>query len=111
MVAPPPPSVASRTDLPPWWLGRNGLKLRREQTNGFQSFRTRSIIKLMGKCPWCLKHSLFILMGPLNPNAWRFRPAFAEAAPAYAKPPLRRGEGGAAGRAQNFFSRRPLPFC
>ena len=72
----------SKVKPPPRRLCRNGLEVRREQTNGFQSFRTRSIIKFTGKCPWCSKRSLFILLEPLNPNAWRFRSkAFSSARP------------------------------
>jgi hypothetical protein len=51
-----------------------------EQTNGFQSFRTRRIMKIVSKCLWCLKGNLFMGLGPLNLIAQRFRAAFAEAA-------------------------------
>src|SRR5512136_435820 len=59
----------SKVKPPPRRLCRNGLEVGREQTNGFQSFRTRSIINFIGEGRWWLKSSLFILLEPLNPNA------------------------------------------
>jgi len=71
-------------------LTRHGLNVRSEQTNGFQNFRMRGIMKSFGKYLWCLKDNFFMRLGLLNLIAQRCRPAFAEAAPAYARPVLRR---------------------
>jgi hypothetical protein len=54
--------------------------VRMEQTNGFQSFRMRGIMKIIGKGPRHRKGNLFMVLELLNLIAQRFRPAFAEAA-------------------------------
>ena len=38
----------------------------KDQTNGFQSFRMRSFLEIIGKSLWCLKSKLFIRLKVLN---------------------------------------------
>jgi hypothetical protein len=37
-----------------------------EQTDGFQSFRTRSFLERMGNYPWCLNRNVFMVLGLLK---------------------------------------------
>jgi hypothetical protein len=77
---------------------------------GRRSFRTRSIIKFMSESPACSKSTPFTPLELLNPNAWRFRPAFADLPTPAEAGASRRRERLRAGRSKAFSSACPFPF-